>query len=277
MHVQRTEARVAFTLIEVLVVCGIVALLIAIMVPSLARSRENARSVVCRSNLKQWGNAMLMYTQAHAGVLPYENRPKPFDDPDDPCLGAEDENGDKVWDRKCENSQWAYHVRGYICWFDVLDRYFGGGGKSLEDMKICPTVRRFDEQREESYRMNSKLADSTKTKTNGQENEYYIPFRKLDTLAYPMRTVVLFDGDVGKGDPNNPKLAPSFKGRWRGQLSQDGDDVNYRHNRATNLLFAGWNIENVNKKVLEKKSYHNDAIIWQPPDLGPWDPNPNPN
>jgi len=44
-----------FTLIELLVVISIIALLMSIMMPALGRVKEEARSVVCRSNLRQWG------------------------------------------------------------------------------------------------------------------------------------------------------------------------------------------------------------------------------
>lgn len=51
-----------FTLIEVLVVVGIVALLIAILMPSLSGAREQARSAVCMSNLRQVGLGLATYT-----------------------------------------------------------------------------------------------------------------------------------------------------------------------------------------------------------------------
>ncbi len=49
----KSQRRCGFTLIEVLVVVAIIALLIAILLPALARAREEARAVVCLSNLKQ--------------------------------------------------------------------------------------------------------------------------------------------------------------------------------------------------------------------------------
>jgi prepilin-type N-terminal cleavage/methylation domain-containing protein len=64
------RSRRAFTLIEILVVVAIIALLIAILLPSLARARVQAKSVQCLSNLKQQGYAALMYAHDNKGVLP---------------------------------------------------------------------------------------------------------------------------------------------------------------------------------------------------------------
>jgi prepilin-type N-terminal cleavage/methylation domain-containing protein len=53
----------AFTLIELLVVIAIIALLMAILIPALAKARESAREVVCRSNLRNIGTGMVMFLQ----------------------------------------------------------------------------------------------------------------------------------------------------------------------------------------------------------------------
>lgn len=219
----------AFTLIEVLIAIGIIALLMAILMPSLARSREQARTVQCRSNLSQLGKALFMYAQDYRNTLPYEDR------------GEES-------------------TLGRICWYDAIDNPYLSRSKADRQVKLCPTVRLDEPTREESYRMNSKLAE-TNTSGDPAKDKYLKPYRKLDSLKSPGATVLLFDGDVGG-------LIASFKGRWR----LTDDDVNYRHNVNTNLLFADWHVEGMHKNVLKAKSIKNSPVIWQPADVGPWDP-----
>ena len=59
----------AFTLIELLVVIAIIALLMAILMPSLARARKQARTVSCRALLKQWGPIWYMYCNDNNGYF----------------------------------------------------------------------------------------------------------------------------------------------------------------------------------------------------------------
>jgi len=54
-----------FTLIEVLVVVAIIAIMAAILLPSLKRAREQATGAACKSNMKQLATGMLMYVTAH--------------------------------------------------------------------------------------------------------------------------------------------------------------------------------------------------------------------
>jgi len=59
----KCRSRRAFTLIELLVVIAVLALLMAILLPALQRARDQARDVVCRSNLRGAGAAIFMYLQ----------------------------------------------------------------------------------------------------------------------------------------------------------------------------------------------------------------------
>ena len=56
-----------FTLVELLVVISIIALLLAILMPSLQKAREQAKTVVCLSNLRQWGMIFGLYTNDNNG------------------------------------------------------------------------------------------------------------------------------------------------------------------------------------------------------------------
>ena len=70
MSVHRS-ARVgrAFTLVELLVVIGIIALLVSILLPSLNRARESAKRTVCLSNLRSIGQMLHMYANQNKGML----------------------------------------------------------------------------------------------------------------------------------------------------------------------------------------------------------------
>lgn len=69
-HGQRT----GFTLIELLVVVAIIALLISILLPSLAAAREQAKRAACSANLKGIGFACLTYAEDAKGALPSYNQ-----------------------------------------------------------------------------------------------------------------------------------------------------------------------------------------------------------
>ncbi len=58
-----------FTLMELLVVIAVIALLMALLMPSLQRARNQARAVVCQANLKQWGTIMALYVEDNDGLL----------------------------------------------------------------------------------------------------------------------------------------------------------------------------------------------------------------
>ena len=66
----RARRRTAFTLVELLVVIGIIAILISILLPTLNRARESARATKCLSNMRNLTQAALMFAQENRGLMP---------------------------------------------------------------------------------------------------------------------------------------------------------------------------------------------------------------
>src|SRR3954462_1696859 len=65
------RARRAFTLVELLVVIGIIALLISVLLPALSKARGRAQTVACLSNLRQITQACVNYTVEYKGSYPF--------------------------------------------------------------------------------------------------------------------------------------------------------------------------------------------------------------
>lgn len=114
----------AFTLVELLVVIGIIAILVSILLPALNKARESGKSVRCLSNLRQMGVALSIYQSEWDGFIPlldYQQR-----------------------------GSWGSHLSGFD---QTLFRYLSRSGATTDAFK-CPfdlTEHRFGVSNYTSY------------------------------------------------------------------------------------------------------------------------------
>ncbi|MCC6427473.1 MAG: type II secretion system protein [Phycisphaerales bacterium] len=114
VHVGRgSNARLAFTLIEVLVVIAIMAILVAILLPALGMANKTAKAAACMGNLRGIGQGLVLYNHDNKeGVVPSYNMTGTDGGPDVPLDG----------------------------WGPILDRdgYMGGAGTKRGNPFYCP-------------------------------------------------------------------------------------------------------------------------------------------
>jgi prepilin-type N-terminal cleavage/methylation domain-containing protein len=130
-----------FTLVELLVVVGIIALLVSVLMPSLARAREQARQVSCANNLSQFGRAVHVYAGEYGYFPPHNPYPDYWPDAErgqqvahivlggwDPCIGWLMTHGMRM-------EPPARFSNGHFKWF-VLNE------DELPEIVVCPSARR---------------------------------------------------------------------------------------------------------------------------------------
>jgi len=199
--------RVGFTLVELLVVIGIIALLISILLPSLNRAREAAKRVQCQSNLRQLDQAMIMYANANRGGLPFASRNSKGSNTDEDFL---------------------YWQKWRVKRFDEspIFKYMSGSKTSVGVLR-CPSDQ-FDVRVKQndvtqigpynfSYAMNFWIAGSTLDgkkgsnavtwcKDNGHKELIPLVCRKLTQVKHSSDKILLYEEDVATIDDGNGYL-----------------------------------------------------------------------
>jgi prepilin-type N-terminal cleavage/methylation domain-containing protein/prepilin-type processing-associated H-X9-DG protein len=125
------QRRAGFTLVELLVVIGIIAVLIGILLPALSRARQQANLVSCMANLRSIGQGINIYTAYNRGTLPFG-----YWDGSDPLGGPPNFNKAVDWRALVQSVLTKQSGNTYV------DNAAAGGDQSniARAMFVCPDV-----------------------------------------------------------------------------------------------------------------------------------------
>ena len=240
--------RKAFTLVELLVVIAIIALLMSILMPTLARVRRQAKVVICESNLKQWGAVFSMYTDDHGGYF------------------------QEGWGTGTGDSNW---------WMDATRRYYVNYG----DIRCCPEASNQNKLVDDGEVNFGVWSDPTGSfLSKGDYGSYgingWVENRVEEVPSYewmadlrwrtpivkdPARTPLVLDApwiDTWPQEYDNP---PTFDNWYWGLGSHMARFCKNRHSGFINCLFLDYSVRTIGLKEMWTLKWHRTydvAGIW---------------
>lgn len=286
-HTNRRRAS-AFTLVELLVVIAVIAMLVAILLPSLSNARRQARDTKCMANMRQWGTGLMMFAMENNDIVPWDGPVA-----DNPGYPAEnDPEGTPAY-------QVPYFYPNAVPPYLAEDTYetLMNQAVALQRPKdvplpgdksifICPSAQRVtnDDFPSEipysvdfsappryfyfNYVINSKLEnESRQFWPNGAEQA------RLNHTRTPAVTVILMDMLSTKAEfplSNRPQQGINLrrtKGKWA--------ELAYRHKRGGFVVMADFHVEHVDWQYANDRAeedyivptqagYNKVDLIWSP-------------
>lgn len=196
-----------FTLVELLVVIGIIALLISILLPALNKARENANLIQCESNLRQMGQLAQMYASDNHGFFPYGHVNMGFDPgapfnhgwwdsvtwewPDTLTLLSSKRTQDQQGHFQNDAYQWDAKNLTMMA-YDYLGIF--------HDSDVPPMGY---DVRVTDYQANIRIFPDSTYPDVSSSNGGYLPLRQVGSIRRPSETMMIWCGSV---DLSNGKL-----------------------------------------------------------------------
>ena len=178
-----------FTLIELLVVIAVIAILAAILLPTLSAARERARGLICLNNTRELEFAWELYADDHNSQLPDNLVMTEFG----PRTNINWVNNVMTWDTSSDNTNQA----------TITDASLGSYLKGQTSVYRCPSDHALSSAqrglgwtaRIRSYSMNAMLGDVGQFTTGGTNinNPDYVQFFKVTQIPHPAEIFVFLD------------------------------------------------------------------------------------